>query len=604
MMDSSSGIARSDPIWDSKVLGEWAKAIKSLSLPTFKHVTILELPIIFVASLDDIMRPVEGEIWYVNGSDESCRKIRTVPLDEIRRVDNVMAQGNVPRERVNTMTNDRASWLRLLEVLQLMERDSISWDFHEWRRMSVPRPQWVGRISLAVGVQPYKCVFESTSMFRRPYATTTISHLIELAAILGLYWKQFDRGEDKYRAEGNGLSLRGMRIENLGLVFTFEQVGCFKFEENRVIPTSDVKELCFGNAPTFYRPGNSSEDVAWQDAATTRRQITLMTLRLGSQQDLSATLALIGCNRKTVSHFLTPESKQSHLFPVVFEIMGMLCRTCHIRSRCFTYLPNPTMHFWNRRELSLRRLLSAFKKYLRTAIDEFPWRVPADMSHIYFIAHELNSQLPEGDQQPSPIELKQLLDALSKIEIMLREGSTPKAIVLDVVRRHLQELMQAVNEPDGEEKEILKPIDEEVTNEPKHPRIPRPSFKTLDLLPPEYREHELMRVYFSEIRQRVVSVASQVTGAGPFDSQDEAGDASLEVHVTSDSGDTHDDNQTPPTGAHTKTPLAAIYDRRNIVWCALVLRMICWLLLHDFDEQDIQLPKSELQGSHLPVYIQ
>jgi hypothetical protein len=39
------------------------------------------------------------------------------------------------------------------------------------------------------------------------------------------------------------------------------------------------------------------------------------------------------------------------------------------------------------------------------------------------------------------------------------------------------------------------------------------------------------------------------------------------------------------------------------IWCTLVLRMMCWLLLHDFDRRDVQLPKSELLGSRIPVYI-
>jgi len=41
----------------------------------------------------------------------------------------------------------------------------------------------------------------------------------------------------------------------------------------------------------------------------------------------------------------------------------------------------------------------------------------------------------------------------------------------------------------------------------------------------------------------------------------------------------------------------------NLIWCTLVFRMTCWLLLHNFDKMDLQLPKSELIGSRLPVYI-
>jgi len=39
------------------------------------------------------------------------------------------------------------------------------------------------------------------------------------------------------------------------------------------------------------------------------------------------------------------------------------------------------------------------------------------------------------------------------------------------------------------------------------------------------------------------------------------------------------------------------------VWCTLVFRMICWLMLHDFNKQDVQVSKSELLGSRMPVYI-
>ncbi|KAI3325054.1 hypothetical protein HD806DRAFT_491828 [Xylariaceae sp. AK1471] len=620
-----SARARGDLIWDSRVLGEWAKyqklrlrrslvldsfdgrytgfsslilaglmrVINLLRLPVFEYVTILELPVIFLASPDNMKGPVEGEIWYVDGSVESCRKTRTTLPEHLQHVDSFMNDQSVPRERVNTVANDKASWLGLLEVLQRMERDSTNWESRQWRKSKGTRPEKVDMTSLAVGVQPYKRIFDSTSMFRRPYATTTICHLVELAAVLGLYWKQFDRNEDKYRAEGNGLSLRGTRTENLGLVFTFERMGWFNFEEKRVIPTSDVKELCFGNAPTFYRLRNPSEDTAWQDAATTRQQMTLKTLRLSSQQDLSSTLALIGCNQDTISHFLNPESKKSHLFPVVFEIMGMLCRTYHLKNRCFTCLPNPTMHRWNRRELSLRRLLSAFRKYLYTIITEFPRLVPSDMEYIQSVADELDSQLPDGDQQFSPIQLNHLHDALSQIDNILNERSTPKAIVLDVIRRHLQELLQAINEPANEKE----------TDEPSPSGLNSPSLERLFLLPPEYREHEFMRVYFSEIRQRVVSVASTVAGAGKVGSQDGAGDASLEVHLTCNRG-THDGDQAPLTRAFTTTSSTDFDAKRNTVWCALVFRTICWLLLHDFDEQDVQLPKSEVQGSRLPVYIQ
>lgn len=40
------------------------------------------------------------------------------------------------------------------------------------------------------------------------------------------------------------------------------------------------------------------------------------------------------------------------------------------------------------------------------------------------------------------------------------------------------------------------------------------------------------------------------------------------------------------------------------IWCTLVFRMICWLMLHDFSKSDQQISRSELLGSRMPVYIE
>lgn len=338
---------RSDIIWDSRVLGEWAEhqtlslrsyipvdsqkgqpigspksslaslmsTLQSFERPIYEYVRILELPVIFLASPDDMQGPVEGEIWYIDGSVESYKQTRTMPF-ESQTFDMGSGQGRL-RERLSTVDNDKASWLQLLEVVQRMECDSINWESRQLTILGKNGEffESAGLRSLAVGVQPHKRTFGSTSTYKRPFATTTICHIVELAAVLGLYWKQFDKNQDKYRAEGNGLSLRGVRVESFGIVFTFERIGRFNFQEKRVIPTSHVKELCFGNAPTFYQPRNPSEDMDWQADATTKKPTSLETLRLGSQQDVADTLALIGCNRNTILHFLNPERQKTHLFP-------------------------------------------------------------------------------------------------------------------------------------------------------------------------------------------------------------------------------------------------------------------------------------------------
>jgi len=43
--------------------------------------------------------------------------------------------------------------------------------------------------------------------------------------------------------------------------------------------------------------------------------------------------------------------------------------------------------------------------------------------------------------------------------------------------------------------------------------------------------------------------------------------------------------------------------RRGAIWIALVFRMICWSLLHDFDKADVNLIPSDLKGSRMPLFI-
>lgn len=44
-------------------------------------------------------------------------------------------------------------------------------------------------------------------------------------------------------------------------------------------------------------------------------------------------------------------------------------------------------------------------------------------------------------------------------------------------------------------------------------------------------------------------------------------------------------------------------DEKNAIWVALIYRMLCWFLLHDFDKSDVNMVPSILKGSRMPVYI-
>lgn len=220
-----------------------------------------------------------------------------------------------PRERIATIAHERVTWLTLLIAVQRMERDSLEWDNAQWDHVGMLQPQITMKQKLSVGIQVLKRSFETNPSVKKPYATSTICHIVELAAMLGIYWKEFDRKNDRYRAEGNGYSVNGYRIADFGIVFAFEQNGWPAFEETRLIHAIEIKEYCFGNVPTIYR--NHHDDVDWEIPYRGQQKFGrgIQTLQLGSRKEIAETLSAIGCNTNTVFYYLGEDYRHIHLFP-------------------------------------------------------------------------------------------------------------------------------------------------------------------------------------------------------------------------------------------------------------------------------------------------
>lgn len=331
VLSSAKGL----PSRDEKVMGQWAVSLKSQGIKYLwlRAEVDFESPIIFLARNDNKngpLPPEESPIYYADGTSDSCKQYRLKESDLERRESeesglkvtkgkgkskptsaiplNNLQQNS--RERVTTVANERVTWLTLLAAVQRMERDSNRWEIS--RRTQGPRRPSINEdATLRVGIQIKSRSFETNPAVKKPYATTTICHMVELAAVLGLYWKEFDRDRDRYRAEGNGYFLLGTRLLNFGIVFTFERTGWVEFGRTRLIQAPDIKELCFGNVPTFYRDRRS--DTEWERAFS--GQTKLETLQLGSWDEIAETLRLIGCNTSTRLYYLDEGYQHRHLFP-------------------------------------------------------------------------------------------------------------------------------------------------------------------------------------------------------------------------------------------------------------------------------------------------
>lgn len=230
-------------------------------------------------------------------------------------------QRQIQHNRVHTADNEEATWLKLLRTIHDMEKTSAAWvqDHHEKSRENqlgpiktsnkiFPRPKH--SLVVALQAKPQSWDNMPTSV-KKPFATTTMCHIVEIAAMMGIYWKEFDRSRDKYRAEGNGFMLTGSTVADLGLCFTFQICGKARFRENRIIPVDGVKSLCFGYVPTLFQ---EEEDIRRIDAKDPDE------LQFGSMLEIAETMVALKCNTNTANYFKTlfQGAKHQHLFAGTF----------------------------------------------------------------------------------------------------------------------------------------------------------------------------------------------------------------------------------------------------------------------------------------------
>ncbi|KZL63729.1 modin [Colletotrichum incanum] len=636
--------ARGLPNCNDVVMGGWSKGTKIRPKITQLRLEVkFEAPVIFLAPPRNSGKPEPtGDMWFAEGTEMSCRKNR---LDWVKLFKDSDSKAT---EKVHTVDMELATWVYLLIAIEKMEKDSKFWELKKLQKEGFPGivSSDLPEPTLAVKIQAKERSFDTIPAMKKPFATSTISHLIELAAILGIYWKVFDRDNNQYRAEGNGYSLTGSRIADLGIQFVFEKTGHTSFEARRVIPTSEVKELCFGRVPTLFRKKmNLDEDVDWQKELKTSSGtgVKVEILQMGSVEEIAETLTQIGCNGNTTLYY-TEKKKHRHLFPVTFEVLGMLARVLHIEGRCFRFLPNPTIFPWDKESFSLPRLLDAFSRLIMDdlimideeieaipddSLEEVTLSVVKDIRALSKSAEALYKTF-ENDSKLTCDRMTALHKAIVSADRVLKIKE--QEIVLDVLRRHLQEVLAAINNPaSGGEGKV--------------------SFSHLLDIPLEMRESRFMETYFKSILWRVVGSAKDskrddeiVSQAihedtekrlsrhgnerlnsinAPLESTPETSimDGSQTESIPTpgiskrgswphrNETEHHDRSELPkmitiaeqPGWATTLTKHVEM--QRVAVWYTLVFRMICWLLLHDFDKKDVQLSKSELIGNRQTVFI-
>jgi hypothetical protein len=344
---------------------------------------------------------------------------------------------------------------------------------------------------------------------------------------------------------------------------------------------------------------------------------------------------------------------------VAFELVGMLSKCLHIKNSCFRMLPNPTPYHWDKKFFSLRKLLQEYKKKVQ---DEAVTDQSQQVRDLARLAEEVECELLPGPQDFSITLLDALHDAIDKCDEFLTEHVSSRELVTMVLREHFQEILRMVNN-DAPDSTTAAGNTTDRGQAPASATTPRgtttwspsaaagetpqagsdkppPRFDDLNAASPEEKQQKFMDIYFDVVLPRVrvqaagafrrhrtthyapshhgrdPSVGSQTADARPGlqETQSHASGPTLQpgLHIQIDDSGAYDPNHSksngdgvehdirkPLMGNDVQTQVEQAHD----IWCTLVFRMLCWLLLHDFHKKDVQISKSELLGSRLPVYI-
>ncbi|KAM0478966.1 hypothetical protein ACHAPX_004944 [Trichoderma viride] len=643
---------------NEKVMGGWAKTkTRRFRFDELRFEVQFDVPVIFVSPPSNKLGPVKAaEIFYLDGSEKSQEDTNTTSNLDLRKA----YYDRSRKEQIHTSDNEIASWYVLLFAAQRMEVESREWQEDEYKDFGPPSdlfppkpPTLASHHTLTVAVQRKRKSWDTMPIsVNKPYATTTMCHLIEMMAAIGVYWKEFDRKRDRYWGEGNGFMILGERLSDPGLMFSFQVNGQCTFKRNRVVPVDEIKELCFGYVPTVYREKDDQRRLK----PPSDEQQNLTTLLMGNSREISETLTAIGCNNNTTRVYLEEGRRTSHLFPT-FEILGMLSRIFHIENSNFTFLPNPTPHSWDKRSVSLPKMLDAFfsktqpgggehnssiiTRYRRHITKILNYQAEEKALDRLLILKSLHAALDdtdevltartkmqrhyghdtEGDSEKSRDQHK-LSDQPSDAET--HDGR--RELVQDVLRHHIQELLRLLNQQEdvNADGQSYRTSGRALSPRPRVKAPIRP-FDDMDEAGPDDRQKILMDVYFDQIRPIVklnamhaatnrrssivksplsVNSRPQSLARESIFKNRERSPSARGNHVEFADGKPKISVSIEETPEITfEGSLADLEVSHDDIWCTLVFRMICWLMLHSFNKKDVQLPKSELLGSRMPVYI-
>jgi hypothetical protein len=304
-ISSSVALRRCSP----SIMGLWATAThRKFRTSDFRFEVSFETPAIFLAHPKNRCGPILGrEIHYIDGTEKSYKDTKVLGNDvQMEALNKAMTSERTVGER-------EASWVTLLSTLLRVEKESRKWDENMQNMLpppseicSEPRAPAEPEYQLAVGIQRTTRSWDfMPAAIMTPYATSAICYLVEVVAMLGMYWKVFDQTCQTLwylRAEGNGFFLTSTNVQGLGVMVVFTANGTLPSQSNRVIPSEMVKEFAFGTVPNIF------DNSIYLERDASAQSLDLV---FGSENDVNTTLESLGCTSQTLEQY---KNNHNHIF--------------------------------------------------------------------------------------------------------------------------------------------------------------------------------------------------------------------------------------------------------------------------------------------------
>jgi hypothetical protein len=515
-------------------------------------------------------------IYKITGTESSCKHTMTKFSNEDEKWANV-----------HTAEDEGCSWVLLLDALQGQEKASRAWDDTPERGLNHTICYLIQRKRRCWDFMPLNVT--------KPFATTNICHLVEMVSMLGLIWKEFDIKTSSLSAEGNGYMVKSDYVPGLGILARFSRLSKPEHTENRIVPSNELKRLCFGEVPSLF-------DIVKESLQVGPGRLEYSLRRLLPKLDHEHRNLFLDTAERPPRPYMFPSkflvknlSFFTYHIPVTFELIAMLAKSVHIPGSRFRRLPNPCADTWTP-GLDIAACLSAFASNIESC--------PSLGSHI--LTTEIQELFQHGRMDALVLTngqtLVQKIKAYSDAAIRLAEEKNDRNYYPEDERQAMKD--QAAQNYNSRLLDLLdslhwavERVDErlrELVDKPKFCEVvalhlaaildqqPALNIELANATKDNSKEKILMNFYVKNIYPAAVKESAE--------------DVSGEQ--TPDSATSHS-----AVSSNEVTLSPAITGERSAIWLGLMFRMWSWLFLHDFNTEDKMIERSEFKNNRLPVYI-